>query len=205
MAQEGREGTRDSFKKLLKFKVMISVTELRNGTIFEEQGQLFQVLSYEHIKMGRGSANIKVKVKNVRTGATTEKSFINGAKVSPVAVVKKDLQFLYKDETFAYFMNPDTFDQVQVPLKVLEGHQYLKEGENFSISFLGDEPLSLNLLPKMEFKVAETGPSLRGNSATNLYKDAVLENGQKVRVPLFIKEGDAVRLDTRTGQYSEKA
>lgn len=184
---------------------MISVTELRNGTIFEEQGQLYQVLSYEHIKMGRGSANIKVKVKNVRTGATTEKSFINGAKVSPVAVVKKDLQFLYKDEDFGYFMNPDTFDQVQIPIKILEGNEFLKEGENFSISFLGDEPLSLNLPPKMEFKIVEAGSSLRGNSATNLYKDAVLENGQKVRVPLFIKEGDSVRIDTRTGQYSEKA
>src|SRR5581483_2753322 len=94
---------------------MISVTELRAGTVFEESGQLFQVLSYEHIKMGRGSANIKVKVKNVRTGATTEKSFINGARVKPVQVFKRDIQFLYKDDDTAYFMNPTNFEQIAVP------------------------------------------------------------------------------------------
>lgn len=184
---------------------MISVTELRSGTIFEEQGNLYQVLSYEHIKMGRGSANIKVKVKNVRTGSTTDKSFINGARVNNVHVLKKDVQYLYKDEDLAYFMDPITYEQIQIPLKTLEGKEYLKEGENFNISFLGNEALSLNLSPKMEFKVTDTGPSLRGNSTTNIYKDAVLENGLKTRVPLFININDVVRIDTRTGSYSEKA
>jgi len=184
---------------------MISVTELRNGTIFEEQGNILQVLSYEHIKMGRGSANIKVKVKNVRTGTITEKSFINGAKVNNMQINKRDLQYLYKDDEFAYFMEPNTYEQMQVPLKVLLDHIYLKEGQSFSISFLGEEPLSLNLLPKMDFVVAEADPGVRGNSATNLYKEAVLENGLKTKVPLFVKTGDVIRIDTRTGSYSEKA
>lgn len=183
---------------------MISVTELRNGTVYEDGGQIFIVLSYEHIKMGRGSANIKVRVKNVRNGATLEKSFINGARVNNLLITKKDLQFLYKDDDSAYFMNPITFEQITVPLPVVSEDQYLKEGENFNISFLGDEPLSVNFPPKMEFKIAETGPSLRGNSATNIYKDAVLDNGMKTRVPLFAKEGDRIRIDTRTGTYSEK-
>lgn len=184
---------------------MISVTELRAGTIYEDEGQLLQVLSYEHIKMGRGSANIKVKVKNVRTGSTVEKSFINGARVNAVQVFKKELQYLYKDEDFAYFMNPQTYDQVQISLKVIPEHIYLKEGMSFPISFLGEEALSLMLPPKMEFKVSETGPSIRGNSATNIYKDAVLENGLKTKVPLFIDVDDIIRIDTRTGSYSEKA
>lgn len=183
---------------------MIGVTELRSGTIFEENGQLLQVLSYEHIKMGRGSANIKVKVKNVRSGSIVDKSFINGARVNNVSVTKRDMQFLYKDQESAYFMDPTSFEQLQIPLKVLEDHQYLKEGMNFSISFYNDEALFLSLPPKMEFKIEDTGPSIRGNSASNIYKDAILENGIKTKVPLFLNNGDTIRIDTRTHSYSEK-
>jgi elongation factor P len=181
------------------------VTELRAGTIFEEQSQIFQVLSYEHIKMGRGSANIKVKVKNLRSGATTEKSFMNGAKVKEVSVFKRDVQYLYSDGEFFYFMNPSSFEQISVPGKIVgEDKNYMREGENYNISFLGDEPLALNLPSKMDFTVSETGPGVKGNSATNIYKDAILDNGLKTRVPLFIKAGDRVRIDTRTGEYSQK-
>src|SRR3990167_4830461 len=112
---------------------MISVTELRSGTIFEEDGKLLQVLSYEHIKMGRGSANIKVKVKDLKSGATINKSFINGARVNDINLVKKDLQFLYKDKDSAHFMDPVNFEQVGISLDKLEGHGFLKEGENFSL------------------------------------------------------------------------
>lgn len=184
---------------------MIPVNDLKNGTIFEMQGQIFQVLSYEHIKMGRGSANIKVKVKNLKTGSITEKGFINGAKVNSVNVSKKELQFLYKDSDDAYFMDPVSFEQVAVSLKKVPEHQFLKEGENFTVIFLDNESLSVGFPPKMEFKVSETGPSLKGNSATNIYKDAVLENGVRTKVPLFIKVGDSIRIDTRTGAYTEKA
>lgn len=183
---------------------MISVTNLKTGTIFEIEGQIYKVLSYEHIKMGRGTANVKIKVKNLKSGSTTEKSFISGAKVNEVSIFKKDLQFLYKDSDQAFFMNPKTFEQISVALRVLDGHVFLKEGEVFSLSFLGDEPLSLDLPPKMEFKVAQTGPSIRGNSATNIFKDALLENGLKTKVPLFIKIGDKVRIDTKTEDYSER-
>ncbi|MEX2007670.1 MAG: elongation factor P [Candidatus Levyibacteriota bacterium] len=185
---------------------MISVTDLRSGVVFQEQGQLFQVLSYEHIKMGRGSANIKVKVKNIRTGTTVDKSFINGAKVDNVSVFKRDLQYLYRDLENTYFMNPTTFEQISIPVKVIGSDiYYLKEGESFNISFLGDEALLLNLSPKMEFRVEDTAPGVKGNSATNVFKDAILENGLKTKVPLFISVGDRIRVDTRTGQYSERA
>ena len=137
---------------------MISVTDLRAGTLFEDSDNIYIVLSYEHIKMGRGSANIKVKVKNIKTGATTEKGFINGAKVKPITVLKRDKQYLYKDIEAAYFMDPRTFEQIAVPLKLIEGDEYLKEGMNFSVSFLDDEPLSVEFPPKMELIVSETGP-----------------------------------------------
>lgn len=184
---------------------MISVTELRAGTTYEEDGQLLQVVAYEHIKMGRGSANIKVKVRNLKTGTTTEKGYTNGAKVSDVQVLKKDMQYLYKDDAFVYFMNPDTYEQVQVELKKVPEHPYLKEGESFTVSFLDNEALTVSLPSKMVFKVVETGPATKGNSATNVFKDAILENGVTTKVPLFINIGESIRVDTRTGAYTEKA
>jgi elongation factor P len=185
---------------------MIGVQDLRAGTIYEENGNLLQVLSYEHIKMGRGSANIKVKVKNLRTGSTTDKSFINTAKVQDVLVLKKDLQYLYKDIDSAFFMNPQTFEQVTVSLNIIgDDAYYLKEGESVNLSFLGDEALSINLPPKMVFKVIETADGAKGNSVSNVFKEATLENGQTVKVPQFIKIGEKVRIDTRTGVYTEKA
>jgi len=184
---------------------MLVVSELRAGTIFEADGQLWQVLSYEHIKLGRGSATIKVKVRNVRTGATTEKGFINGAKVNDVQVFKKEVQYLYKDGDVAYFMYPTTFEQITIPLKVISGDSFLKEGETYTVSFLEDEALEVMLPPKVDLAVTDTAPGVKGNSASNVFKDAILENGMKVKVPLFIDIGDKIRVDTRTGSYTERA
>lgn len=184
---------------------MIGVTELRSGTIFEEAGNLYMVLSYEHIKMGRGSANIKVKVKNIRQGSTTEKGFTNGARVNNVQVLKRDIQYLYKDNEQAYFMDPKSFEQISIPLSLVgKDESYLKEGIDYNVSFMGEEALALNLPPKMDFSVKEADPGVKGNTASNIYKDATLDNGLKTRVPLFIKVGDKVRIDTRTGEYSQK-
>jgi elongation factor P len=184
---------------------MISVTELRAGTTYVEDGQYYIVIAYEHIKMGRGSANIKVKVRNIKTGATVEKSYINGAKVQPAAVLKKEMQYLYKDDANVYFMDPQTYEQVAISFNLVPEQMFLKEGESFSVSFLEGNPLAVLLPPKMIFKVVETAPGAKGNSATNVFKDATLENGIKTKVPLFINIGDAIKVDTRTGAYSEKA
>ena len=184
---------------------MISVTELRAGTTYEESGQYFVVLSYEHIKMGRGSANIKVKVRNIKTGTIVDKGFTNGAKVQDIQVLKKEMQFLYKDDDAVYFMDPQTFEQVSIPLQLVPEHIYLKEGESFQVSILEGEPLSVALPPKMVFRVTETAPGVKGNSATNVFKEAILENGLKTRVPLFITSGELIKVDTRTGNYAEKA
>lgn len=184
---------------------MLVVSELRPGTIYNEDGTLWIVLSYEHIKLGRGSATIKVKVRNIRTGATMEKSFINGAKVQDVSVIKRELQYLYKDDETAYFMDPATFEQIGVPIKIIEGADFLKEGQTYTISFYEDEPLSVQLNPKVVLKVIETAPGVKGNSASNVFKDAKLENSMTIKVPLFIDVGDEIRVDTRTGQYTERA
>src|SRR6266571_3112996 len=184
---------------------MIPVTDLRSGTTYEENGQYFTVISYDHIKVGRGSANIKVKVRNIKTGTITDKSFINGAKVQGVQVNKKDMQFLYKDSDAVYVMDPQTFEQVSIPLQSVPDHAYLREGDTYTVSLLSGQPLEVLLPPKMVFKVVETAGGVKGNSTTNVFKEAVLENGLIVKVPLFIKVGEHIKVDTRTGAYSEKA
>ena len=184
---------------------MLSVTDLRSGTTYQEDGNYFVVLSYSHVKMGRGTATIKVKVRNLKSGSNIDKSYINGAKVQDVAVVKKDMQYLYKDDEFVYFMDPQSYEQVSIALKIVSEHMYLKEGETFTVSFLDGEPLSVSLPPKMVFKVIETAPGTKGNSATNVFKEAILENDIKTKVPLFINTGELIRVDTRNGAYCEKA
>ncbi|HVZ12674.1 MAG TPA: elongation factor P [Patescibacteria group bacterium] len=184
---------------------MISVNELRAGATFQEDGNIFKVTAFEHIKMGRGSANIKVKVVNLRSGSTTEKGYTNGAIVQDIALDKRDYQFLYKDDESAYFMDPRSFEQKSVFLASLKGVEFLKEGETVSLQFFGDEALDLILPPKVTLSVVDTDPGVKGNSASNMYKDATLEGGIKTRVPLFINVGDEVVVDTRDGSYTKRA
>lgn len=184
---------------------MISVNELRNGATFIEDNNLYKVLTFEHIKMGRGSANIKVKVKNMRSGATTEKGYTNGAVVRDIMLEKREYQFLYKDPEKAYFMDPKSFEQKEVPLATLSSVNFLKEGETVSLELYNDEALDLILPPKITLKITDTAPNIKGNSASNVYKDATLENGMTVRVPLFINVSDSVVIDTRDGSYTKRA
>ena len=184
---------------------MIPATNLRTGVSFEDNGQIYLVISYEHIKMGRGSANIKVKVKNLRSGATVEKSFISGARVEEINLEKRKAQFLYSDDDGCHFMDSITFEQFSLGRQMLgDQAKFLKEGMEVSILSYGEEPLVVDLPLKMEFKIAEAGAGVRGDTVSNVYKDAILENGLKVKVPLFIKEGDKVLVDTRSGEYVER-
>lgn len=192
---------------------MISVTNLRSGTCFTDGKDLFQVLSYEHTKLGRGTANIKVKIKNLKSGAVLEKTFISGAKVQEAALEKKEARYLYSNVamkqsshgTTYVFMDPKTFEQFELAEdKIGEITHFLKEGSGYKILFYQEEPLTVELPIKMEFMVSETEPGYRGNSATNIFKEAILENGLKVKVPLFVKIGDQVLVDTRTGDYQER-
>ncbi len=184
---------------------MISVTDLRAGTTYRETGELLQVISYEHIKMGRGSANIKVKVRNLKTGTIVEKSYINGANVEDIRLDNQEMQFLYKDNESASFMDPRTFEQKEVLLANIPGHEFLIEGNNYTLQFFENQPLGILLPPKVTLKVTDTPPGVKGNSASNVYKDATLENGMNVRVPLFINIGDSVVVDTRDKSYTKRA
>ena len=184
---------------------MIVVTQLRSGVTFVENGDPWRVQTYKHTHLSRGSGTIKVKCKNLRTGNVLNKTYKSGDKVEDVDVTKRPYQYLYRDEDECVFMNPKTYDQIQMSISLInEELNYLKEGGNVDILFWDEKPLSVDLPTKVNYKVTEAAPGERGDSANNVYKDAVLENGLKVRVPLFVNVGDNVRIDTRDKSYVER-
>ncbi len=184
---------------------MINVNDLRSGATFQEDGLLFEVIDYSHTKMGRGTATIRVKVKNLKTGSTTEKTFISGARVEEAELDKIEAQYLYHDGKEASFMDPVSFDQFTAPLAILAGQEkYLKEGENYSLISFNNQILKVELPRTIILKVVEAPPGVRGDTVSNVYKAAKLENGIEIKVPLFINEGDSVKVDTRSGEYIER-
>lgn len=185
---------------------MLSATDLKNGVAFIHYDKPYQVIKYSLIKMGRGGAVVKISARNLESGAIVNLSYSSNNSVDEANTNKKKLQYLYKDDKNAVFMDPDSYEQVEIPLQVL-GDQilYIKEGSNVDVLFWEDKALSVDIPPKIILKVAETDPGVKGNSASNIYKTAILENGVKTKVPLFIKEGEMIRVDTKTGEYVERA
>ncbi|MDO8638313.1 MAG: elongation factor P [Candidatus Daviesbacteria bacterium] len=184
---------------------MLNVNELRNGAVFKEEKDLFQVVNFEHIKMGRGSGNVKIKAKNLRTGSITEKSFITGARVEEADVEKKKAQYLYKDGESLFFMDPVSFEQFSLPLSVAsDSAKFLKEGLEVVLIVSESEALGMEIPNSLIYEIIETGPGEKGNTVSNVYKDAKVDNGLMVKVPMFMKVGDKVKIDTRSGQYVER-
>ena len=185
---------------------MIDATDLKTGVTFLYESKPYQVVKYTHVKIGRGGAVVRVTARNLETGSLSDKSFSSNIALEEISTSKRKLQFLYKDADSAVFMDSKTFDQVEIPLSVLSDQiGFLKEGENIDVLFWEDKALSLELPPNVIMSVLETDPGVKGNSATNIYKPAVLENGMKLKVPLFINVGDKIKVDTRTGEYVERA
>lgn len=183
----------------------LNVTDLRNGTFYKEGNTILQVLTYEHVKMGRGSGTIKVKVRNVRSGSVTEKSFITGARVDEADVQKVKAQFLYRDGEIFNFMNPVSFEQFTIPSQIIgDQAKYLKDGLEVLLIVSGEEALGLELPISLNYEITETGPGEKGNTVSNVFKEAILDNGLVAKVPMFMKVGEKVKVDTRTGAYIER-
>lgn len=190
---------------------MIEATNLKNGTTFKYGGKPYRVVRYTFSKIGRGGATVRVSVKNLLTGSNEEKTFSSAVKVDEITTTKRKLQYLYSDGETAYFMDPTSYEQVEIPKSVVEDELlYIKEGEEVTVLFWSgagdkdDRALSIDIPPKVTMVVTDTAPGTKGNSATNMYKTAKLENGLDLKVPLFINKGDKIRIDTRTGGYVER-
>jgi len=184
---------------------MIAVSDLKNGTTFFHSGKPYQVVKYEHIKLGRGGATVRITARNLESGGIEQKTFGSDAKVEEVNTFKKNFQFLYKDDRSCVFMDPKTFEQTEIPAKLLgDAVNFIKEGEIIGVLFWEDRPLSFELPPKVILKVIECDVGVKGDSATNIYKSAILENGMKIKVPLFINAGDLIKINTKNGEYVER-
>src|SRR3989344_1302678 len=184
---------------------MLNVTELRNGVVFKEDNNLFQVLNYEHIKMGRGSGNVKVKVRNLRSGAVVERSFITGARVQDTSVDKRQTQYLYNYGNTYYFMDKESYEQFELLKSLVESQvKYLKDGMDVTVLMVEGEALGIELPNSLIYEVTETGPEEKGNTVSNVFKDATLDNGLIVKVPMYMKQGEKIKVDTRSGQYVER-
>lgn len=181
---------------------MISVTQLRAGRTFKHEGKLYQVLEYRHTKMGRGQATIRVRVRDLERDAVVEKTFNSGAKVEPIETQVRSLQYLYRDDKDGYFMETKNFEQFSIPTKIFgDKLGFLREGKEVKILFAEGSPLSFELPNSLVFEVVETAPGVKGDTVSGATKTANLDSGLVVRVPLFVKKSDQVKVDTRTGEY----
>ena len=185
---------------------MLNVTELRTNSVFKENNQPFLVLRYELIKLARQGAFIKVKAKNLLSGSIIERSWHSNATVEEADVYKRNSQFLYKNGLNFVFMDPKTYEQEEIPEELIsEQARFLKEGVTVQLLFYEDRAISIELPLNIIFEITYTEPGIKGNTVNNSYKDATIETGAKVRVPLFINIGDKIKVDSRTGDYLERA
>ena len=181
---------------------MIDVNDLRKGVIFEFDGALWRVLEYTHHKPGRGNAIIKIKMRNIRTGSSVERTFNSGERVQDIRLDYHNVSYLYNDGDNYYFMDGVTFEQPAIPAKLVGDYAgYLKEGMEVKLTFYGSEPLDIELPTSVDLKVTEAENAVRGDTATGVTKKVKTETGAIVDVPIFVKMGDTIRVDTRTGEY----
>ena len=181
---------------------MIDVNELRKGVTFELDGNLFKVLEYSHNKPGRGAATIRVKARNMITGATLEKTFNSGERVEDVRLDYINVQYLYNDDEFFYFMDNETFEQPVVEKDAIgDSALYLKENMQVKLTFYKEKAIDIDLPVSVDLEVTEAEISLKGDTATGVTKKVTVETGLIVSVPNFVKVGDVIRVDSRTGTY----
>ena len=185
---------------------MISAGDFRNGLTLEIEGNVVQVIEFQHVKPGKGAAFVRTKIKNVITGSVIEKSYNPSAKFPTAFVERKDMQYSYTDGELYYFMDPETFEQVPISSAELsDNFKFVKEEMMCKVCSYKGKVFAVEPPNFVELQIAHTEPGVAGNTATNATKPATTETGAEIKVPLFINEGEMVRIDTRTGEYMERA
>ena len=197
-------------KKLILHKnqqiIMATTADIKNGLTIIFNNEIYTIVEFQHVKPGKGGAFVRTKLKNVKTGRVIPNTFNAGAKIDIARVERRPYQYLYKDEDSFYFMNNNTFEQISLDSTFVEASEFLKEGQNVEIIFDADSevPISCELPAFVELEVTYSEPGVKGDTATNTLKNAVLETGAEIMIPLFVNTGDKIRVDTRTKTYSER-
>lgn len=185
---------------------MINVNDFKTGMTIKVDGNLYQVVDFQHVKPGKGAAFVKAKLKNLRTGSTVEITFNSSTKVEPARIERREMQYLYNQSGMYCFMNMETYEQVELSESSIgDGTKYLKENMNVYLTFYEGELLGVDFPDKVELEVTQTEPAVKGNTVNTAMKDATLETGLTVRVPLFVSEGDVVVVSTKDGKYVSRA
>jgi elongation factor P len=184
---------------------LINVGEIRKGIIIELDGQLYHVVDFQHIKMGRGSAQVRLKLRNVRSGGTVEKTFQAGEKFQRVRLDHRTVQYMYHDGDQYQFMDTESYDQIMLTADQLgDAVNYMKDGLTLELLSYNDEPIGVELPITVDLEVTETDPGFKGDTATGGTKPATLETGLVVQVPLFVNQGERIKVDTRSATYLER-
>ena len=185
---------------------MITAGDFRNGVTFEMDGKVMQVVEFQHVKPGKGAAFVRTKMKNVITGAVTETSFNPTDKFENAYVERRNMEYLYSDGELYYFMDPETYDQEPISGDLLgDNFKFVKENMACTVHSYKGKVFNVEPPTFVELEVTDTEPGFAGNTATNVTKPATLETGAEIKVPLFISTGERIRIDTRTGEYLERA
>lgn len=185
---------------------MATTADFRNGLCFEHNGELWTISEFQHVKPGKGPAFVRTKIKNVKTGRTLSNTFTSGVKINVQRIENRTYQYLYNEGDLYHFMNTQDYEQTFINKDMISAPELLKEGENVQIVFHAetDTAISCEMPTYVVLEITYTEPGDRGNTATNTFKDATVETGATVKVPLFINVGDKIKVDSRSGDYSER-
>ena len=184
----------------------ININDIKNGMTITMDGNLYVIQEFQHVKPGKGPAFVRIKLKNLRTGSTTEETFNTNIKITKAHIDKVNVQFLYDSGDNYVFMNNESYEQIEVPVSRLgDNVQFIKEGLELTIDFYEGEIIGITLPEKVEYEVVETEPAVKGNTTNNANKDAKIETGYTVKVPLFINQGERILVSTSDGKYAGRA
>lgn len=184
---------------------MISAGDFRNGVTFDDNGVVYQIIEFQHVKPGKGAAFVRTKIRNIMTGSVTERTFNPSDKFPSAYIERKDMSYTYADGSLYYFMDPDTYEQLPINESDLpDSFRFVREGDVVKILSYKGKVFGIEAPAFAVLTVTKTDPGFKGNTATNTLKPAVLETGAEVRVPLFINEGDVIKIETETGSYVER-
>jgi elongation factor P len=185
---------------------MANTSDIRNGLCIRFNDKLYTVIEFQHVKPGKGPAFVRTKLRQIETGKVIDNTFCAGHKIDPVRIERRNYQYLYQEGVNYIFMNSETYEQVTIEPKLIEKPQFLQEGMICEITFHAEEemPLLVDLPMTIEATVTYTEPGIKGDTATNTMKPATIDTGAEVRVPLFIDNGERIKVDTRTGHYVER-